>query len=309
MPWWCGHDASAWIANDADRQRGLADTLIAFERADGPAALVDGDRFTGEWALVTHQMVALGLAQLCLAHPEWTRELAPVVTDAAAKSFRVEMRGFGTRAWRGEDAMASLDSDHGHAYLAYAALALGMARLVDPAFPPAARRAARRADRRVRTSFARIADRADRDVSRRGVSDRRRGGRGGDRGPRSRHPHDARRGAAAVGRRVCAPCRSIPRAASSSSEWTRRPARRTMRRARRGPGLAAYFAGFADRDVARELAGAACCVTCRRGSASAACASTATATPATAMSIAGPSPRDLGVGHRIRARLGAAARR
>jgi hypothetical protein len=32
--------------------------------------------------------------------------------------------------------MAGLDGDHGHAYLAYAALALGMARLVDPAFPP-----------------------------------------------------------------------------------------------------------------------------------------------------------------------------
>ncbi|HEX7700927.1 MAG TPA: hypothetical protein VF403_09400, partial [Kofleriaceae bacterium] len=76
----------------------------------------------------------LGLAQLCLAHPEWQTWLAPVVTAAAAKSFRAEMRDFGTRAW-GEDAMASLDGSHGHAYLAYAALAVGMARLVDPAFP------------------------------------------------------------------------------------------------------------------------------------------------------------------------------
>jgi hypothetical protein len=80
-------------------------------------------------------MIALGLAQLCLAHPAWAHELAPVVTEAAAKSFRSDMRDFGTRAWHGEDGMASLDGDHGHAYLAYPALALGMARLVDPAFP------------------------------------------------------------------------------------------------------------------------------------------------------------------------------
>jgi hypothetical protein len=45
------------------------------------------------------------------------------------------MRDFGTRAWGGEDELASLSTAHGHAYLAYAALALGMARLVDPAFP------------------------------------------------------------------------------------------------------------------------------------------------------------------------------
>jgi hypothetical protein len=61
--------------------------------------------------------------------------LGPIATASAAKSFLPEMRDFGTRAWRGEDAMASLGSPHGHAYLAYSALALGMARLVDPAFP------------------------------------------------------------------------------------------------------------------------------------------------------------------------------
>ena len=117
-------------------QRQLADELVAFEKKDDVSRRHDQNRFAGEWALVTHQMVALGLAQLCLAHPEWEAELAPIVTKAAANSFRIEMRTFGTNAWHGEDAMASLDGDHGHAYLAYAALALGMARLVDVNFPP-----------------------------------------------------------------------------------------------------------------------------------------------------------------------------
>ena len=136
VPWWCGRDAGAWFRGDPEVSHQLAAELVAFEAADAHPANA-GDRFAGEWALVTHQMVALGLAQLCLAHPAWRAELAPVVTIAAANSFRPEMRDFGIRAWHGEDAMASLDGDHGHAYLAYSALALGMARLVDPAFPPA----------------------------------------------------------------------------------------------------------------------------------------------------------------------------
>jgi hypothetical protein len=134
VPWWCGRDAEAWLAGDADVQHQLAAELIAFEARDA-AAPATADRFTGEWALVTHQMIALGLAQLCLAHPAWRAEMAPVATRAAANSFRREMRDFGTKAWHGEDAVASLDGAHGHAYLGYPALALGMARRVDPAFP------------------------------------------------------------------------------------------------------------------------------------------------------------------------------
>jgi hypothetical protein len=80
-------------------------------------------------------MTALGLAQLCLARPEWKGRYAPFVTKAALKSISLEMRGFGTEAWHGEEAMQSLAGPHGHAYLAYAALAVGMARVVDPDFP------------------------------------------------------------------------------------------------------------------------------------------------------------------------------
>jgi hypothetical protein len=136
-PWWCGHDADRWLAGEEQIGRALGDELLAFEEADDLARQTPAsDRFTGEWALVTHQMIALGLAQLYLAHPEERARLAPEVTHAARKSFLREMRGFGTRAWKGEDAMASLAGPHGHAYLAYAALALGMARVIDPAFPP-----------------------------------------------------------------------------------------------------------------------------------------------------------------------------
>ena len=135
-PWWCGRDAGAWFDGDVRLQRQLADSLVAFEASDAAARAQTGaGRFAGEWALVTHQMTALGLAQLCLAHPELKAIYAKEVTRAARNSFRREMRDFGTAAWKGEDALTSLAGPHGHAYLAYAALALGVARLVDPEFP------------------------------------------------------------------------------------------------------------------------------------------------------------------------------
>jgi hypothetical protein len=132
--WWCGREASAWYRGDSRPQGALAEELVAFEASDD-ANRVGAGRFAGEWALVTHQMVALGLAQLCLAHPEWTDRYAKTITRAAVKSFQPEMRNFGTRAWHGEDALASLGTSHGHAYLAYAALAVGMARTLDHDFP------------------------------------------------------------------------------------------------------------------------------------------------------------------------------
>jgi hypothetical protein len=135
-PAWCGHDAHRWFDGDPALSGKLAEGLIAFEATDDRArAAPSSDRFAGEWALVTHQMIALGLAQLALAHPEQRERLAQEITRAALKSFRPEMRDFGTRAWGGEDAMASLSGPHGHAYLSYAALAIGMARVLDPAFP------------------------------------------------------------------------------------------------------------------------------------------------------------------------------
>jgi hypothetical protein len=135
---WCGVDARGWLDGDTRLQLPLAAELVAFEdHDDRHRASAPANRFAGEWALVTHQMTALGLAQIGLAHPEQRARIAPEVTRAAAKSFLPEMRDFGTQAWHGEDAMASLGGPHGHAYLAYAALALGMARQLDPAFPVA----------------------------------------------------------------------------------------------------------------------------------------------------------------------------
>ena len=135
---WYGREAGAWLDGDEEVVRGLSAELVGFEAADTKTrATHPEDRFAGEWALVTHQMTALGLAQVVLAHPEWKSAYAPTLRTAALRSFLPEMRGFGTKAWHGEEALASLEGSDGHAYLAYSALAVGMARLVDPVGFPA----------------------------------------------------------------------------------------------------------------------------------------------------------------------------
>ncbi|WP_433724730.1 hypothetical protein ACQP0C_28160 [Nocardia sp. CA-129566] len=135
--WWCGRDADEWYRGDPARVHGLAEELVAFEADDDHRrATAAGAGLAGMWGLLAHQMTALGLAQVCLEHPEWRERYAPIVTRAAARSLLPEMRAEFTAAWHGKDGLADLDSPNGHAYLSYPALALGMARLVDPAFPP-----------------------------------------------------------------------------------------------------------------------------------------------------------------------------
>src|SRR4051794_13590842 len=96
-PTWCGRDAEAWRRGDAALTNALAEELIRFEaRDDAESAARSTNRFVGEWALVTHQMVALGLAQLTLADPARRARFVPVITRAAVKCFLPEMRDFGT---------------------------------------------------------------------------------------------------------------------------------------------------------------------------------------------------------------------
>lgn len=253
--WWCGRDAEGWFEGNADLQRGLARELVAFEQADDALGLDptrSRDRFVGEWALVTHQMTALGLAQVCLAHPELREQLVPVVTRAALKSFQPEMRDFGTRAWN-EDAMASLTGPHGHAYMGYPALALGMARLLDPAFPKSIARQhdalMAALDRRLRASATGLIETY----------------------PGEAYPTDVAAVAAALA--VHGRATGIDHS-PALAHWARCVRERQLHQASglvfqrmgardgrprdaprgSGTGLAAYFAGFADRDIYELLA-------------------------------------------------------
>ncbi|MFE3755342.1 hypothetical protein ACFXO9_13635 [Nocardia tengchongensis] len=251
--WWCGRDADAWFRGDPGRVRALAEESVAFEAADDQQrAHGSGGELTGMWGLIAHQMTALGLAQISPAHPEWRDHYAPVATRAAAKTLLPEMRPVFTAAWHGEDGVTVPDSGNGHAYLSYPALALGMARLVDPAFPPdlAARQDALVAsyERRLLASPTALIDTL----------------------PGEAYPTDVAAVAAAIavhGRATGADhsavlahwarqVRAVQIDPGTGLVLQRMGADGRAHDAPRasGTGLAAYFAGFADRALAEQLA-------------------------------------------------------
>lgn len=126
--WWCARGTDAWFRGDVASQGLLAADVVAFEHEDDP------HRFNGKLALWTHHMAALGLAQVAFEHPELKAEYVPAITRAATKCFLPEMRTFGTEAWGG-DAFKSIEGSYAHGYLGGAALAISVARALDPAFP------------------------------------------------------------------------------------------------------------------------------------------------------------------------------
>ncbi len=134
-----GREADALFDGDRDAQDGLARAVAAYVTRDvGEGSFHTGSkRFDGEWALVTHQMAALGLAQVIAAHPELRARYLPALRRAVDDLFRPATWAFAREAW-GHDPLESLDTDEGHAYLGYVALAMGALRSVDPSTPHAA---------------------------------------------------------------------------------------------------------------------------------------------------------------------------
>jgi hypothetical protein len=120
-------------AGDRDAQEMLAYEVVAYEeRGVSPASFHTGSaRFDGEWALVTHVSAVLGIGQIVLAHPELTQRYRPALVTCGDRLLDPATLAFGAEAW----GAAGLDDprlDHGHAYLGYLGLALGMLRRLAP---------------------------------------------------------------------------------------------------------------------------------------------------------------------------------
>lgn len=134
-----GREADALFDGDKAAQEGLARAVAVTEMGDvGAGAFHTGSaRFDGEWAVATHQMAALGLAQVVAEHPETRARYLPAIRRAVDHLFRPVTFAFGREAW-GHGPIEALDTDEGHAYLGYVALAMGALRGVDPNTPHAA---------------------------------------------------------------------------------------------------------------------------------------------------------------------------
>lgn len=135
----CGRDAEALFGGERRAQDALAREVIAYlERDLGPDAFhTASPLFDGEWALATQQMSILALGQIALAHPELRDAYLPAMRRAADRIVAPETLRFARDRWR-QDPLAIAPGGRGHAYLGYAALALGMLRRLDPTTPHAA---------------------------------------------------------------------------------------------------------------------------------------------------------------------------
>lgn len=135
----CGRWADALYDGEADHQSALAREVVAYVERDVDAAAfhTGSDVFDGEWAVATHQMSILALGQIVLEHPELRDAYLPAMRRAADRLVAPETLAFAARLW-GERPLETLEtSEHGHAYLGYVNLALGMLRAVDPETPHA----------------------------------------------------------------------------------------------------------------------------------------------------------------------------
>jgi len=133
--WWCGRGAGALFQGRLDAQAPLAREVARW--VDSGVSQQDFNtgsaRFDGEWQFGTHQMAALGLAQVVLAHPETKDEYVPVIERCFERLLSAKVREFEKQAWNGKGALESLDGPAGHAaYLGYFNLALGVYRQAAP---------------------------------------------------------------------------------------------------------------------------------------------------------------------------------
>ncbi len=136
---WSARRAEAWLVGDLQTEERLARGVDHWTEMNASPRIASGHSvIDGEWAFATYQMAVLGDAQMALEHPEVRSRSVERIHACLKKLLLPRMRAFDTKLW-GEDAIASLDGDHGHAgYLGYLNLSLSYARLIDPDGPYAA---------------------------------------------------------------------------------------------------------------------------------------------------------------------------
>ena len=129
-----GLEPARFEAGEQETWRAYADSVARTALArSGPSAFHTGSaRFDGEWAVVTAQMSVLSLTQVVRAHPALRARYLPAIHAACDSLADPAIYTFGAEAWD-EEPLSHASSLRGdHAYLGYAALALGAARRVDP---------------------------------------------------------------------------------------------------------------------------------------------------------------------------------
>ena len=131
---WHGRGAGALFDGDRETHEAMARGVERWveEELDRGDFTTGDARYDGEWLFATRMMAAIGYAQSALEHPELRQEHAASIDRCLEALVDPSARAFDREAW-GSDALDDLGTDRPHvAYLGYLALALSLARLVDP---------------------------------------------------------------------------------------------------------------------------------------------------------------------------------
>jgi hypothetical protein len=130
---WCGRGADALFKGELSAQEPLAREILGMleEGLDSSDFNTGSDHLNGKWAWTTYQMSAMGLCQMALDHPGKKDEYLPVIDRCIERLKSHEMNAFAKEKY-GSYGLESLDTNHGHAYLGYFNLVLGLRRMIEP---------------------------------------------------------------------------------------------------------------------------------------------------------------------------------
>jgi hypothetical protein len=130
---WAGTGVGGYLSADAPAQHRLASSVArrVAKHGKGPYLVTRELRFDGQSMIAIDQMALLGLGQIVLDHPELRDSYLPAMRAAGDRLADPMTLRYAAGAW-GSHGAAGMAPNHGHAYLGYINMGLGMLRLVDP---------------------------------------------------------------------------------------------------------------------------------------------------------------------------------
>ncbi len=127
--WWCQRHADSFYSIDFETSQQLADGAFEqVEKIDLKSFDTGSDRFDGEWLFGSNTMTAMGNAQLALQYPKYRETAIKRMKVCFDNLLSETVQSFDSRAWRGHNALASIDDDRKDhaAYLGYLNLPLSL---------------------------------------------------------------------------------------------------------------------------------------------------------------------------------------
>ncbi|MDX9972175.1 MAG: hypothetical protein RBU21_04190 [FCB group bacterium] len=132
---WCAREGGRWYDGDSALQARLAAGVTEWispgaNGLDRASFSTGSSQFDGEWLFGTYLMSGLGLGQTALEHPEWRERNVKLMDHCIERILSPQVRAFDAESWSDVDPIAALDGEeYGHiGYLGYFNMLLSLRR-------------------------------------------------------------------------------------------------------------------------------------------------------------------------------------